>query len=67
MSLADGVDSLTPNDRKRIRDEMRVEIRLALRDLYHRVGYDDASAAGAWQSTTTPRSLDDDWVYEVPQ
>ena len=59
------IDSLTPNDRKRIRSETRVEIRLALRDLYHRMGYDDASAVGAWQQADAPRPLDDDWVYAV--
>ena len=64
MSIADGIDSLTPNDRKRIRAEMRVEIRIALRDLYDKMAYDEASAVGGYQDRTHPRSLDDDWVYD---
>ena len=52
------------NDKKTIRDIVRVEVRLALRDLYDKMAYDEASAVGGYQDRTHPRPLDDDWVYD---
>ena len=57
---------LSQADRKRIVEIVRVEVRLALRDLYNRMGYDRASAVGAWQHPGWPTPINDDWVYEEP-
>ena len=58
---------LSSADRKRIAEIVRVEVRLAIRDLYARMDYDRASSAGAWQGyIPLPGPLNDDWVYKEP-
>ena len=58
------MNNLTEKDKDFIARTVRVEVRFALRDLYHRMGYDAASAVGGYQARTHPCDLDYEWVYE---
>lgn len=58
--------NLTEEDLAAIRNLVRVEVRQAIADMYHRQGYDRTSAAGAWQSRDTPRPLNEEWVHDRP-
>ncbi len=58
---------LSAADRKRIAEIVRVEVRLAIRDLHIAEGCLRLGDAGReLPRGVKPRSLDDNWVYEEP-